>query len=433
MKKINIVYDWIGPMGPISNARIPSVYDLAAEMEDVRVLDNRRGTSAYLYKNILNRFPEKFQLKPACDVTREDLFIYDYQYIYRTTAESLFVFGVQTGLFENAKVTGKVIDGIRHGNGYLLLDFSMESFVNYNFFQTIENYFLNHNIPLHKIIYMTGCPNGEEIYQTFCNQRNKQHFEQIKVLSWDTFEWNMSRECLENDYTVNRSIDNIKKTFLSLNYRYRPHRIDLFLAFYKNKLLNSSLFTMPEFSPESNQSFINCVDRTTTHRLDIAEEELHHIQNNILPLRIDVIATDHTRHAEMTMERGRTMEMFYKSTLLSVVTETHAYQSAIAETEKTFKPIKYKHPFILVGAPKSLKYLKIKGYKTFSQWFDEGYDDIEDHRERIIQITNLCKEIDSWDMNTKSKFIIETEDIVNHNFEIFKSVINTHPDFYKFF
>lgn len=433
MKKINIVYDWIGPMGPISNARMPTVYDLALAMEDVRVMDNKRITSAYLYKNILNKFPDNFTLKPASEVTREDLFIYDFQYIYKTTAESLFVFGVPTGLFENAKVSSKVIDCIINGNGYFLLDFSMESFVYNNFFQIIENYFVSHNIPLNKVIYMTGCPNGEELYKQFCIERGKPPVQMLKVLSWDAFEWNMSHECMNDTYAVDRNIDNINKTFLSLNYRYRPHRMDLLLAFYKNGLLDSSLFTFPAISPESNQMFINVVDRSMTSRLNITEEELQYIQQTILPLKIDAIASDHRRHGEMTMEHGRSMERFYKSTLMSVVTETHAYQYAIAETEKTFKPIKYKHPFILVGATNSLKYLKNKGYKTFSNWFSEDYDEIDNHRDRIIHISNLCKEIDGWDRDTKSKFIIETEEVVNHNFELFKSVHKTFPNFNKLF
>ena len=129
MKKINVVYEWIGPQGPICNARMPNIYDLALSIEGVSTQDYRRVTSAYLYNEVLSKFPEVFTLKPANEVTRDDLFIYDFQYIYKTPADSLFVFGVQSGLFENAKVSNKVIDCIRNGNGYILLDFYKESFV----------------------------------------------------------------------------------------------------------------------------------------------------------------------------------------------------------------------------------------------------------------------------------------------------------------
>jgi hypothetical protein len=424
MNKINVVYEWIGPQGPLCNSRMPNIYDLALAVENVNISDNRRVTSAYFYKEVLSRFPEQFALKPSSEITREDVFIYDFQYIYRTTAESLFGFGVPTGLFENSKVSGRVMDGLRNGRGYMLLDFSMESFVYPNFFHLIEQYFQSHQIPLHKIIYMTGCPNGDELYYKFCEQRNTDLHNRLKVFCWDSFEWNMSKQLLNRTYTNDRALRHIHKTFLSLNYRYRPHRLDLFLAFYKQNLLINSLFTLPEKNPESPHLFIETVDRNFCQQLEISEEELRYIQQYVLPLKIDHLSSDHTRHAEMTMEIGHSTEHFYKTTLLSVVTETHAYQTAIAETEKTFKPIKYRHPFIIVGAPNSLAYLKKKGYKTFSNWFDESYDSIDNHRERIMAISNVCKEIDSWNNPQKEQFIEETNEVVNHNFEVLKNSHN---------
>jgi hypothetical protein len=421
MTKINVIYEWIGPQGPLCNARMPNIYDLALSVENVTISDNRRATSAYFYKEVLSKFPENFVLKSASEVTREDIFIYDFQYIYKTTAESLFTFGVPTGLFENSKVSSRVMDGLRNGKGYMLLDFSMESFVYPNFFHLMEQYFLNHQIPPHKVIYMTGCPNGDDLYQNFCDQRNTPTSNRLKIFCWDSFEWNMSKQLTNREYVNDRHIRHIHKTFLSLNYRYRPHRLDLFLAFYKQNLLGSSLFTFPEKNPESPNSFIETVDRNIAQQLDISEEELQYIQQYILPLKIDHLSSDHTRHAEMTMEIGHSTEHFYKGTLLSVVTETHAYQHAIAETEKTFKPIKYRHPFILVGAPNSLVSLKKKGYRTFSNWFDESYDTIDNHRERVFAISNVCKEIDSWSHAKKSQFIQETNEVVDHNFEVLKS------------
>jgi len=424
MKKINVIYEWISPQGPLSNSRIPNIYDLALGMEQARVMDNRRITSAYLYREVLSKFGDMFTLKSASEVTREDIFIYDFQYIYKTPADALFAFGVPSGLFENARVSDKVIDALKHGNGYFLLDFSLESFVEFSFFQRIEQYFMQHNIPLYKIIYMTGCPNAEEIYQNFCYNRGLEYSQRMKILFWDTFEWKMSQQ-QQVQSVANFDISQIRKTFLSLNYRYRPHRLDLFLMFYKNNLLNSSLFTLPEKNPEGPNKFMESIDRDFLNRLNISEQELNYIQTNILPLQIDKLSQDHTRHAEMTMEIGHSTEPFYKSTMISVVTETHAYQHAIAETEKTFKPIKYKHPFIIVGAPKSLHYLRKKGYKTFSNWFDESYDDIDNHKDRIIAIGNLCKEIDSWDNQRKQIFITETKNILDHNFQIF---IDTHKN-----
>jgi len=81
--------------------------------------------------------------------------------------------------------------------------------------------------------------------------------------------------------------------------------------------------------------------------------------------------------------------------LFHIVTETNFYEDRIHLTEKIFKPIAARRPFILVSAPGNLKYLKSYGFKTFDKWIDESYDDEKDNDKRISmivdQIERLCK------------------------------------------
>jgi hypothetical protein len=64
-------------------------------------------------------------------------------------------------------------------------------------------------------------------------------------------------------------------------------------------------------------------------------------------------------------------------------------------SEKTYKALYYMHPFILIGLPGLLKYLKSMGFKTFPEFFDESYDEIFDDRERfdfcVNEVEKLCK------------------------------------------
>lgn len=84
-----------------------------------------------------------------------------------------------------------------------------------------------------------------------------------------------------------------------------------------------------------------------------------------------------------------------QSGLWNVVTETVFYYDKLHLTEKMFKPIVARRPFILVGAPGNLEYFKSYGFKTFDKWIDEGYDNEPDHDLRIAmivdQIERLCK------------------------------------------
>jgi hypothetical protein len=53
----------------------------------------------------------------------------------------------------------------------------------------------------------------------------------------------------------------------------------------------------------------------------------------------------------------------------------------------------YLKPFILLAPPHCLKYLKESGYQTFDQFWDESYDSIEDHGERLKKVLELIKSL----------------------------------------
>jgi hypothetical protein len=58
-------------------------------------------------------------------------------------------------------------------------------------------------------------------------------------------------------------------------------------------------------------------------------------------------------------------------------------------TEKIFKPIAGNKPFILAGGHQNLQYLKRYKFETFSELWNEGYDEISDPKERIHAIVDL--------------------------------------------
>jgi len=65
-------------------------------------------------------------------------------------------------------------------------------------------------------------------------------------------------------------------------------------------------------------------------------------------------------------------------------------------TEKTYRTLLY-HPFILMAAPHSLKYLREFGYKTFPELFDEEYDDIENSTQRLLFIVDEVERVCNMD------------------------------------
>jgi len=102
-----------------------------------------------------------------------------------------------------------------------------------------------------------------------------------------------------------------------------------------------------------------------------------------------------------------------------IVTETVFYYPKLHLTEKIFKPIVSKQPFMLLAAPGNLQYLRDYGFKTFEGIIDESYDTIEDHDTRIEAVVKQL----SWYCNLsddgKNDVIRAVEPIVLHNFHHF--------------
>lgn len=113
--------------------------------------------------------------------------------------------------------------------------------------------------------------------------------------------------------------------------------------------------------------------------------------------------------------------------LWHVVSETVFYHDKLHLTEKIFKPIACRRPFILVAAPGNLAYLKSYGFKTFDKWIDESYDEEKDFDKRLEKIVNEIEKISALDHNELKQMHLEMNDILefnfNHFYGNFKSII----------
>jgi hypothetical protein len=113
-------------------------------------------------------------------------------------------------------------------------------------------------------------------------------------------------------------------------------------------------------------------------------------------------------------------DLHYRS-YWNIITETHfdADQSGgTFLTEKTFKPIKYGQPFVLVGPPGSLAELRSQGYRVFDDVLDNSYDLIADNTKRWCAVRDLVIEISCRGPHSLWKNCIED---VLWNRELFES------------
>jgi hypothetical protein len=103
-------------------------------------------------------------------------------------------------------------------------------------------------------------------------------------------------------------------------------------------------------------------------------------------------------------------EDWYNSTRFSVVAESYmrtdawinnpqdSYENYKTEvSEKIFKPMMGRHPFIVFGSVDSLRYLHREGFETFDNLFDESYDSVlEDHARHAAATKSVLQAVDDW-------------------------------------
>ena len=102
-----------------------------------------------------------------------------------------------------------------------------------------------------------------------------------------------------------------------------------------------------------------------------------------------------------------------------IVTETVFYYDKLHLTEKIFKPIVSKQPFMLLAAPGNLEYLRSYGFKTFEGIIDESYDTSKDNDARTKAVVAQLKWYCDLTDDEKTEIQKQCEPIIEHNFHHF--------------
>lgn len=246
-----------------------------------------------------------------------------------------------------------------------------------------------------------------------------------------------------DDLDIN--VSNIfSKHFISLNWRYTKHRhiISTFLA-NKNSHLTwnfkspfeilekISWFKTNELKSlhpkiyECLNSNTLLINKTGPFNVDQLSKEpvwiTHEILKNIWPQTQSYSSGETPALNNFTKN---TLQNAYKDAFVDIVTESRYAQPTGNLSEKILQAIQYKKPFILVAPPKSLEYLKTFGFLTFSEFWDESYDDEPDHGIRMIKILQIIDQLNNLPINELSVIYNKMLPIIEHNFSLFDKLFS---------
>lgn len=410
MNRILVSFDYFSPTFPLVNNQ--NFNRPLSELE----IDN--GTYEFFNK------VGGYDCVPTLTLNDNDLFIYP---IRITVDINEWPMNPEIDILASTSMSTNVYNSICGRNGYLFLDLGNECAINDSIIYTIHKYVYLKKIPLSKVILQTGNTNGKEQYKDYCFRNGINLEKGMNISCLEFFEWLSSRHIYEytnskENVALPKNIDftKIQKTFLCLNRVHRWQRINLFLLWNIHNLMDDSYFTLNKQSGLPSENVLrDLLDKKLIEKYDITDSYLDSIEST-LPLELD----EFKGSAEMALLYGP-LDTYYQSSLISVVTETNFITSDIFNTEKIFKPMVHRQPFILVGPYKTLENLRSMGYKTFSDFWDESYDNIEDPHERLIKVVELCKEINEWDDTKKKMLFYKSMIHTTHNYELLSSFYAT--------
>jgi peroxiredoxin len=115
---------------------------------------------------------------------------------------------------------------------------------------------------------------------------------------------------------------------------------------------------------------------------------------------------------------------FSSEYMVEIVCETYTSGKTFFPTEKTYRPIMCRAPFIIQGPTNFLTNLKVLGFKTFNQWWDESYDYQPGRTkiEEIIKIINMLSSKSALELETMYNEMLPT---LEHNYNV---LMNLTPE-----
>lgn len=101
-------------------------------------------------------------------------------------------------------------------------------------------------------------------------------------------------------------------------------------------------------------------------------------------------------------------------------TETNIESDQLFFSEKVYKPIGIGMPFITLGNPGTLEDLRDRGFITFSDWFDETYDNNLELNKRIEIIIKNIKKYAKYSSKDLSKIRLEMSEVLDYNLKLYR-------------
>jgi hypothetical protein len=278
--------------------------------------------------------------------------------------------------------------------------------------ELLEN--IDHHLFLHQTTLKVFANSEKSEYKKiYCKNNN--------FLDWYYFFHGFAALDWYRDYKYIPKVENkFSKVFISLNrlvVKDRSYRLNLVANYMEQGLLEYGHVSLGLINNDWKEE-------VTYSNSKLSTQAKGKILKYISCLKGPLIVDQENVPGYASAGSGDNEMMLQQSALWHVVSETVFYYPKLHLTEKIFKPIVHRRPFILVAAPGNLAYLKSYGFKTFDRWIDESYDTIEDNDQRIQAITQELAKLCKLNREELETMYQEMQEILDYNFNHFYGDFN---------
>ena len=228
-----------------------------------------------------------------------------------------------------------------------------------------------------------------------------------------------------NNLKYKSSNQNIKYNFLCTNFGYAVHRHAM-VSYLIHE--NSKISWAYESSIEhlTNYKFFNFSHSKYYSKIKKGVEKL----NSCVPLSLDVkyekLTTTGQVNDIMLLPADNVplthKENIYDDIFCSVVCESEFFEVTSNVSEKTINAIFNKRPFVVCGSPNTLRLLKELGFKTFSNFWNEEYDNEYNSELRLNKVFEVLDYIKDLTIEDCKNLLTEMQNILEHNYQNLKKL-----------
>lgn len=323
------------------------------------------------------------------------------------------------------------LTSLRQNKSVLVLDNSLEGmFFQEQIFQQFYSELKRESIDPENVIILTENISLSEYHQNWlCLNEYKKG---IKIffyhafMNWMTFAWqknikSSSSSLIEFKNNQIYDIQNLTEkeyNFLCLNNMPKTHRLLTALVLHKEKVLTNGISSFADL--KSPNSYLK-------QEIDLSSQNIEKYYSNnasALDCLKDFINTTPLvvdgESGSTDFRKNRVTQInfsLFTKTHFSIVTESESTHGQMVRfTEKCLKPLICFHPFIVIGNPFTLKTLRAFGFKTFSSYIDETYDEVCDTNLRFDFAMNSILRLAKMSKLDLAKLIYQLKPVLEHNF-----------------